>query len=107
VAGGGDSAVEEAIYLTKFARRVTIIHRRDELRAARSIQERAFKNEKIHFLWNSVVHSVDGDGLMDTLTVKNTKTGELTTSRPTRTTECSDCSAFWVTCPIRAVRGQA
>jgi thioredoxin reductase (NADPH) len=78
VAGGGDSAVEEALYLTKFARRVTIIHRRDELRAAKSIQEKAFRNEKIFFLWNSAVQSVDGDGVMSRMTVKNTKTGEIT-----------------------------
>ena len=78
VAGGGDSAVEEALYLTKFARKVTIIHRRDELRAAKSIQQKAFDNEKIGFLWNSVVQSVDGDGIMERITVKNTKTSELT-----------------------------
>ena len=54
VVGGGDSAVEEAMYLTKFARKVTIIHRRDELRAAKSIQEKAFKNDKLHFLWDTV-----------------------------------------------------
>jgi thioredoxin reductase (NADPH) len=81
VAGGGDAAVEEAIYLTKFARKVTVIHRRDALRAAKSIQEKAFKNEKISFLWDSVVHSVGGDGLMDCLTVRHTKTGELTEFR--------------------------
>ena len=51
VVGGGDSAVEEAMYLTKFARKVTIVHRRDELRAAKSIQEKAFKNEKMNFMW--------------------------------------------------------
>ena len=78
VVGGGDAAVEEAMYLTKFARKVTIIHRRDELRAAKSIQEKAFKNEKLHFLWNSVVVSVDGDELLSSMVVKNTKTGELT-----------------------------
>ena len=55
VVGGGDSAVEEAMYLTKFARKVTIIHRRDELRAAKSIQEKAFKNPKLFFMWDSVV----------------------------------------------------
>ena len=55
VVGGGDSAVEEAMYLTKFARKVTIIHRRDELRAAKSIQEKAFKNPKLHFMWDTVV----------------------------------------------------
>ena len=79
VVGGGDSAVEEAMYLTKFARKVTIIHRRDELRAAKSIQEKAFANPKIAFMWDSVVQSVDGEELLDTMVVKNVKTGELTT----------------------------
>lgn len=80
VVGGGDAAVEEAMYLTKFARKVTIIHRRDELRAAKSIQEKAFKNEKLHFLWNTVVDEVDGeDDILSKMIVKNTKTGELTT----------------------------
>ena len=78
VVGGGDSAVEEAMYLTKFARKVTIIHRRDELRAAKSIQEKAFKNEKLHFMWDSVVEEVGGDGILSEMTVKNVKTGELT-----------------------------
>lgn len=79
VVGGGDSAVEEALYLTKFARKVTIIHRRDELRAAKSIQEKAFANDKIHFLWDTVVEKVDGDGLLSSMVVKNKKTNELTT----------------------------
>ena len=79
VVGGGDSAVEEAMYLTKFARKVTIIHRRDELRAAKSIQEKAFKNPKLHFMWDTVVTRVDGDELLSSMTVKNVKTGELTT----------------------------
>ena len=78
VVGGGDSAVEEALYLTKFARKVTIIHRRDELRAAKSIQEKAFANEKIDFMWDSVVEEIKGDGLVETMVVKNVKTGELT-----------------------------
>ncbi|WP_422484344.1 thioredoxin-disulfide reductase [Gudongella sp. DL1XJH-153] len=78
VVGGGDSAVEEAMYLTKFARKVTIVHRRDELRAAKSIQEKAFKNEKIDFLWDSVITDLKGDGLLETMTVKNVKTGEET-----------------------------
>ena len=73
------SAVEEAMYLTKFARKVTIIHRRDELRAAKSIQEKAFANPKLHFLWDTVVQSVDGDELLSKMVVKNVKTGELTT----------------------------
>ena len=79
VVGGGDSAVEEAMYLTKFARKVTIIHRRNELRAAKSIQEKAFANPKIAFMWDSVVVKVDGDELLSSMTVKNVKTGELTT----------------------------
>lgn len=78
VVGGGDSAVEEALYLTKFARKVTIIHRRDELRAAKSIQEKAFKNEKIHFFWDSVVESLHGDELLSSMKVRNVKTGEIT-----------------------------
>ena len=78
VVGGGDSAVEEAMYLTKFARKVTIIHRRDELRAAKSIQEKAFANDKIDFMWNSVVEEIKGDGLVESMVIKNTKTGELT-----------------------------
>lgn len=79
VVGGGDSAVEEAMYLTKFARKVTIIHRRDELRAAKSIQEKAFKNPKMNFLWDTVVEEVDGDELLNKMILKNVKTGELTT----------------------------
>ena len=78
VVGGGDSAVEEAMYLTKFARKVTVIHRRDQLRAAVSIQEKAFRNEKLHFMWDSVVDEVSGDGILDRMVVRNVKTGELT-----------------------------
>lgn len=78
VVGGGDSAVEEAIYLTKFARKVTVIHRRDELRAAKAIQEKAFKNSKLFFLWDSVVDELHGDDILSGLTVRNVKTGELT-----------------------------
>ena len=76
VIGGGDSAVEEAMYLTKFADKVTIIHRRDELRAAKSIQEKAFANPKMAFKWNAVVEEVCGDGLVDSVILKDTKTGE-------------------------------
>ena len=79
VVGGGDSAVEEAIYLTKFARKVTIIHRRDALRAAKSIQEKAFSNDKIEFMWDSVVEEVSGDEILTKMLVKNVKTGEITT----------------------------
>ncbi|MDO5329570.1 MAG: thioredoxin-disulfide reductase [Coriobacteriia bacterium] len=78
VVGGGDSAVEEAMYLTKFARKVTIIHRRDELRAAKAIQEKAFKNEKIDFMWDSVVEEIGGEDMLQWMNVKNVKTGEVT-----------------------------
>lgn len=78
VVGGGDSAVEEAMYLTKFARKVTLIHRRDELRAAKSIQEKAFKNPKLDFMWDSVVTKVDGEDILQEMWVKNVKTGEKT-----------------------------
>ncbi|MEY8415169.1 thioredoxin-disulfide reductase [Tissierella praeacuta] len=76
VVGGGDSAVEEAMYLTKFARKVTIVHRRDELRAAKSIQEKAFKNEKMNFMWDTVITELKGDGILESMIVKNVKTGE-------------------------------
>ena len=76
VVGGGDSAVEEAMYLTGFARKVTLIHRRDELRAAKSIQEKAFKNPKLSFMWDTVVDEVGGEDLMEYMIVKNVKTGE-------------------------------
>ena len=64
------------MYLTKFARKVTIVHRRDQLRAAKSIQEKAFKNEKIEYLWDSVITELKGDGLLESMVVKNVKTGE-------------------------------
>ena len=66
------------MYLTKFARKVTIVHRRDELRAAKSIQEKAMANPKIEFLWDSVITDLKGDGLLESMVVKNVKTGELT-----------------------------
>ncbi len=78
VVGGGDTAVEEAVYLTKYGRKVTVIHRRDELRAVKSIQEKAFNNPKIHFMWDSVVTALHGDGILQGMTVKNVKTGEET-----------------------------
>lgn len=78
VVGGGDSAVEEAIFLTRFAKSVTIVHRRDELRAQKVLQDRAFANEKIRFVWDSVVESIHGDGRKVTgVTFKNVKTGEV------------------------------
>lgn len=77
VIGGGDSAVEEAIYLTQFASEVVIVHRRDELRAQKIIQDRAFANEKISFLWDSVVEEIVGNEMVVTgAKIKNVKTGE-------------------------------
>lgn len=76
VAGGGDSAVTEAVYLTRFAKKVTIVHRRRQLRAAKSIQEKAFRNPKIDFLWDSVIEEVHGDGVLQGITVRNVKTNE-------------------------------
>ena len=78
VAGGGDSAMEEAIYLTKFARSVTVIHWMNELQALKSVQEKAFKNEKIKFVWNTLIDSVGGDGILDRMTVRNVDTNEKT-----------------------------
>jgi thioredoxin reductase (NADPH) len=75
VVGGGDSAIEEAMFLTKFATKVTVIHRRDELRASKIMQERAFANPKIDFAWNSVVEDVAGNGSVDSLHLRDTVTG--------------------------------
>ncbi len=77
VVGGGNAAVEEAMYLTKFADKVYVIHRRDELRADKIVQERAFKNEKIEFIWNSVVKEIKGDNLVTTAVLENVKTKEI------------------------------
>ena len=76
VVGGGDTAMEEAIFLTKFARSVTVIHRRDQLRASKIMQERAFANEKIKFRWDSEVTAITGDDRVTGVTVRDTKTGE-------------------------------
>ena len=76
IVGGGDSAIEEAIFLTKFATSVTVIHRRDELRASKIMQERAFANEKLVFRWNSVVTEVLGDQAVEGVTLEDTETGE-------------------------------
>lgn len=75
VIGGGDSAVEEAIFLTRFASKVTIIHRRDTLRAQKVIQTRAFTNEKIEFIWDAVVEEIKGENVVNSVTVKNVKDG--------------------------------
>ncbi len=77
VVGGGDSAVEEATFLTKFADSVTLIHRRGELRASKIMQDRAFSNEKITMLWDSEVAEIRGDTKLEGISVRNTKTGEL------------------------------
>ncbi|MFS0750837.1 thioredoxin-disulfide reductase [Oceanobacillus sp. 1P07AA] len=78
VIGGGDSAVEEGIYLTRFANKVTIVHRRDNLRAQKIIQDRAFDNEKIDFIWDTVAETINGtDGKVSSVTLKNTKTNEV------------------------------
>jgi thioredoxin reductase (NADPH) len=76
VVGGGDSAVEEGAYLTQFADKVTIIHRRDELRAQKILQDRAFKNDKIDFIWDSVVEEIVGDQSVTGVAVKNVQNGE-------------------------------
>ncbi|MCA1697352.1 MAG: thioredoxin-disulfide reductase, partial [Actinobacteria bacterium] len=76
IVGGGDSALEEALFLTKFASKVTVIHRRDSLRASKIMQERAFKNDKIEFLWDSVVVDLLGDSRLTGARVRNVKTGE-------------------------------
>ena len=77
VVGGGDAAVEEAIYLTNFASEVHIIHRRDQLRAAQSIQDKAFANPKIDFIWNTVVKELKGDQVLDMMILENVKTGQI------------------------------
>jgi len=77
VVGGGDAAVEEGIYLTKFVKKLYIIHRRDALRAQKILQERAFKNEKIEFVWDTVVTRIYGDKVMKGLEMKNVKTNEI------------------------------
>jgi len=76
VVGGGDSAIEEALFLTKFASQVTLIHRRDELRASKIMQDRAFANPKIDFKWNSVVTDVGGDGTVDVVQLRDTRTDD-------------------------------
>ncbi len=78
VVGGGDSAMEEATFLTKFASKVTVIHRRDKLRASKIMQDRAMKNEKISFLWNSTVEDILGNDLVTGVRVKNLVTGKVT-----------------------------
>ncbi len=76
VIGGGNSAIEEAIYLTKFASKVYIVHRREELRADKIIQEKAFKNPKIEFLWNSIVKEINGNNVVNSITIEDVKNGD-------------------------------
>jgi len=76
VAGGGDTAMEEALFLTKFGRRVTVVHRRDKLRASKIMQEKAFKHPKIRFIWNAVVEDVLGDGQVTGVRLKELPTGK-------------------------------
>ncbi|MFP4324165.1 MAG: thioredoxin-disulfide reductase [Anaerolineales bacterium] len=78
VVGGGDSAIEEGIFLTKFANSVKVIHRRDTLRAGATLQERAFDNEKISFIWNTVVEEIQGEGTVQKVRLRNVETDEVT-----------------------------
>lgn len=77
VIGGGDSAVEESLFLTRYAENVTIVHRRDELRAGAILSERAKSNPKIKFAWNTVVEEISGNGAVQTIKLKDTETGAL------------------------------
>ncbi|HKK45104.1 MAG TPA: thioredoxin-disulfide reductase [Balneolaceae bacterium] len=79
VVGGGDTAMEEATFLTKFASKVTVLHRREELRASKAMQARAFNDEKIEFLWNTELHEVLGDDVVEGVKVINNETQEITT----------------------------
>jgi thioredoxin reductase (NADPH) len=82
VVGGGDSAMEEATFLTKFASKVTVVHRREELRASKIMQERAFKNDKVEFVWNAVITEIHGaDGQVTGVTLQDTTTGDTTEFR--------------------------
>lgn len=76
VVGGGDSAMEESIFLTKFAEKVTIVHRRDELRAGPALQKRAHANEKIDFVWDTVIEEIEGNGVVRNVKLRNIKTNE-------------------------------
>lgn len=78
VIGGGNSAIEEAMYLTKFASKVFVVHRRNELRADKIIQERAFKNKKIVFVWNNVVKEINGENTVNSVVLEDVKTGKQT-----------------------------
>ena len=77
VVGGGNSAIEEAMYLTKFAKKVYVIHRRDRLRADKILQEKAFKNQKIEFIWNSIVLEIQGENTVKSVVLKNLQTNNI------------------------------
>ncbi|MCW5846304.1 MAG: thioredoxin-disulfide reductase [Anaerolineae bacterium] len=79
VVGGGDSAMEESIFLTKFADKVTIVHRRDELRAGLTLQKRAFANQKINFIWDTVIDEIQGNGVVQEVLLRNVKTDKVDT----------------------------
>lgn len=79
IVGGGDTAMEEALFLTKFASKVSVIHRRDELRASKAMQKRAFDNKKIDFIWNSAVEEVLGENVVKGVNIKNLESGEIST----------------------------
>ena len=91
VVGGGDTAMEEALFLTRYATKVTVIHRRDQLRASKIMQERAKKNQKIEFVWNSAVDEVLGDEFVTGLRVKNLE--DRRAARRSRSRRCSSRSA--------------
>ena len=78
VVGGGDAAIQEAIFLTNFARKVTIVHRRDRLRATKSLQQRAFANSKIEFAWNSVVEEISGTDIVEKVKIRDVKSVDVT-----------------------------
>lgn len=78
VVGGGDAAIDEGLYLTRMAKSVTVVHRRDQLRASKILQQRAFEDPKMRFIWDSVVERINGNGAVTGLTLKNVKTGEIT-----------------------------
>jgi len=79
VIGGGDSALEEGIFLTRFAKSVTVVHRRDQLRAGKILQTRAFSNPKIKFIWDSVIEKINGSSAVESVLIKNVNTGEEST----------------------------
>jgi len=81
VVGGGDSAVEEAIFLTRFAKKVYLIHRRDQLRAVHAIQQKAFGNKKIEIIWDTVVQSIEGDMVVENIILYNRKTEQVSTRK--------------------------